>query len=61
MKAKRDAKCPDVSALLESNSLPYSDDDILLPRTPDDVVAVLGFDPLEFEEPSKAKRRKAKS
>ena len=23
------------------------DDDVLLPRTPDDIVAILGFDPLD--------------
>ncbi len=26
------------------------DDDVLLDNTPDSVVAILGFDPLDFEE-----------
>jgi hypothetical protein len=51
---------PDPFRILESDSLPDNDDDVLLPRTPDDVVAVLGFDPLEFETQPPAKQRKAK-
>ena len=39
-------KTPD--DILASNDLRDMDDDVLLARTPDDIVAVLGFDPLDF-------------
>jgi hypothetical protein len=51
---------PGPFALLENDALPYCDDDELLPRTPDDVVALLGFDPLELEPQKPTKQRKAK-
>lgn len=44
---KRTKKQPSAFALLDSDTLP-DPDDTLLKRTPDDVVAVLGFDPLDF-------------
>jgi hypothetical protein len=33
--------------ILHNDDLRDMDDDVLLARTPDDVVAVLGFDPLD--------------
>ena len=36
------------SDILHSDDLPDMDDDALLTRTTDDVLAVLGFDPLDF-------------
>ena len=43
---KRTKKQPSAFALLDSDTLP-DPDDTLLKRTPDDVVALLGFDPLD--------------
>ena len=60
MKTNRPKKSPDDFKILSSDDLPYTDDDVLLPRTPDDVLAVLGFDPLEFEKMPTANSRKVK-